>query len=381
MPRDEKQIPQLRTVDEHSPSKVEVVRLQHPSQTEGAAGVVRLSETVKLSVEPDRRQKTQNKIQQQLEHPPQRKAGALRSFEPGVEEIINRIPASLESVEQPWGSGQGRRPVPWGWFTLIGALMTVALIWSLTRVEDAKAGATEVRQQAVVAEQSAAQEELEALRTIDQLEHAIRDYYDAASAERLIPRIRHPERVGPLLRQYYAGRKFFQPRLRAIRNLQPAILGVEANFWSATVVVTDQVPQVVFVEITPQGPKVDWETAVGYQPMPWDDYVSQRPKDKAMDFRVVVKPDQFFSHEFPDNGQWKCFQLSVPGSVETLFGYVRADSEASRQLEDFFERNAPNQKMILRLVIPEGIQSPRGVVIDRFMSSRWMYLESPTEAH
>jgi len=361
---------------------MEVVRLR-PS---GSAGngvdlVEERGEAVKLQPTPDRRQKTQAKIQQQQELPAPKKAGANRSHEPGIEEIMDRIPTMLESVEQPWGAAHARKPIPWGWFALVGIAMLAALMWSLTRVKHSESKFTEVKKQAVVAEKSEAQEEMEAMRTIEMLEEGIRNFYDAASVERMITLIRHPDRVGPMVRQYYAEKKFLQPRLRSIRNLQPAMTGIEGNFWTATVVVTDRVPQKIIVELTHQGAKVDWETAVGYQTMPWDDYVAQRPKGKSMDFRVVVKPDHLFSHEFTDSGQWHCYQLAASGSVETLYGYARTDSEVGHQLADFFQRNPPNQQMILRLSVPEGVQSPRGVIIDRFLSSRWVYIESPAEEH
>jgi hypothetical protein len=33
--------------------------------------------------------------------------------------------------------------------------------------------------------------------------------------------------------------------------------------------------------------------------------------------------------------------------------------------------------LILRLMVPEGLQSRRGVVIEKVMSPRWIYLEPP----
>lgn len=376
MPRDERSIPQLKPVDERPQHQSQVLRLQPQSQSGQSAEPSQRETPIKLEVANERRA-TQAKPAAPAAPAPQRRAGASRSHEPDVVDLLRNMPASIDTVEQPWGAPQARRPVPWGWFALIGLLMIAALLWSLRRMQEAKSKVHVVKQVAVQSSQSAHQEELEAMHTVQQLEDAIREFHDAASVEALIPHIRHPERVAPLVRKYYAGKEFLQPRLRSIRNLQPALSSFQGQFWSARVQLTDQLPKTIFLEITPQGAKVDWETAVNYQPIPWEELVSKRPRDTSFDLRVVAKPDVLFSHEFADSSRWDCYHLSVPNSVETLFGYVQKDSETGRQLAEFFAAQSAPQPVILRVNIPAQIQSPRGLVIDRFLSSRWIFIQSP----
>jgi hypothetical protein len=126
------------------------------------------------------------------------------------------------------------------------------------------------------------------------------------------------------------------------------------------------------------GVLVDWETAVCYQPMDWDEYVVSRPAGTTMDFRVYLEPDMFFSHEFSDATQWDCYRLTALGAEEPLFGFVRKGSDTAERLRQRFQTHGPQATaMVLRLSLPVGLTSRRGVVIDRVLSERWIYVEPP----
>jgi len=126
-------------------------------------------------------------------------------------------------------------------------------------------------------------------------------------------------------------------------------------------------------------PRLDWETFVCHQPMPWDEFARNRPQDKPMDFRVYVEADHFFSHEFSDSNQWLSFRLTALDADETLFGYLRTDHEdVQRMLACLRYNQGRKTSLILRLNVPHGLQSPRGVVIEKLMSPRWIYLTSPS---
>jgi len=125
-------------------------------------------------------------------------------------------------------------------------------------------------------------------------------------------------------------------------------------------------------------PRVDWETLVCYQPMKWDDFAAQRPTGTSLDFRVYVERDSFYSHEFADEKLWTCFRLTALDNEEALFGYARSGSEeAQAMLRMINENDGRKASLILRLIIPEGVRSPRGVVIESLLSARWIYIVPP----
>ena len=85
-----------------------------------------------------------------------------------------------------------------------------------------------------------------------------------------------------------------------------------------------------------------------------------------------------FSHEFNSPSQWLCFQLNVPGCIEFLYGYARADSEVAAQLADAINQNSGSEtSLILRLYIPEKLESKRGVFIEKLVAKQWLFVDPP----
>jgi hypothetical protein len=61
-----------------------------------------------------------------------------------------------------------------------------------------------------------------------------------------------------------------------------------------------------------------------------------------------------------------------------LFGYVRTDSPEAAILRQLIDQNGGKPTtLILRLMVPEGLKSPRGVVIEKVTNPRWLYVDSP----
>lgn len=311
---------------------------------------------------------------------PNREEVELRTHQPGIEVLIEPEVPNADLIEEDWGAETARRnPIPWGWFALIGLAIAGAVVWSLTRMEKADVQADQLRVKTQVTLVDEEKEEREAAQLIDRIETTLRSFFDATSVETLARLVRQPERVAPLMRAYYREKPVFSGRVSSIKLLQPITLDNRGNFWMSTVALTDGKKRNLIIEILDSGePRIDWETLVCHQPMNWDDFVTQRPTGTAMDFRVFVEQDNFHSHEFADPNLWVSFRLTALDSEETLFGYAHAGSAEAEALLNQLGRNGGRRtSLILRLSIPEGLQSRRGVVIEKLISSRWIYLDPP----
>ena len=312
---------------------------------------------------------------------PTKKEAELRTHQPGVEVIIGTEETTPDNPEQNWGETSVRRnPIPWGWFGLVLLAITGTLLWSLIRVQKADPQIERIRLETQSRLTTEAQAERAAAQLIDRIDKTIRDFFNATSVEALIRLVRQPERVAPLMRQYYADQPVGFNRLNAIPILRPLPISNRENFWLASVSLSNNKHRHLIIEILESGePRVDWETLVCYQPMKWDDFVAQRPTGTSLDFRVYVERDNFHSHEFADAKRWTCFRLTAMDSEETLFGYARAGSDEAQTLRKLIdENNGYKTSLILRLGIPEGIQSRRGVVIEKLLSARWIHIAPPT---
>ena len=178
---------------------------------------------------------------------------------------------------------------------------------------------------------------------------------------------------------YYGGKSVPMKRLIRTKVLQPLTLDQRANFWMESVELANHDSRNLIIEIQESGePRIDWETMVCYQPMKWDSYATDRPSGTSFDFRVYLEADNFYSHEFSDPLIWNCYRLTALDSEETLFGYAKANEEVALILQEITRQNQGRRaSIIVRLTVPDGVQSRRGVVIERVLSSRWIYLDPP----
>jgi len=369
MPREEKRV-ELRTIDDEALPPRPVIRLrrQDIQPEEDERPPIRLGWGADENREPSRL------------HIPSREQLELRTHPPGLEALIESDAANPELTEQNWGGeSASRQPVAWGWFALIGLALASALIWSLSHLEKADVQADRIRsetQSVLVKEQ---QEETEARQLVDRLEASLRSYFSATTVDSLSRMVRHRERVTPLMLQYYSGRPVFTAPVKSVKKLQPLTLENRGNFWMGSVILANGAVRNLIIEIDPSGqPLIDWETLVCHQPMDWNAFVRQRPAGTSLDFRVYAEPDIFFSHEFADAARWRCYRLTALDSEETLFGYVPAGGGEAQTLDQLIQLNGGRKtSMILRLGIPQGLQSRRGVMIEKVISPRWLYIDPP----
>ena len=317
---------------------------------------------------------------QRLELPEKLDAEELRTHQPGIEALAELDAADLNFIESSWNPELAKsKPTPWGWFILLGLVLAGGLLWSLTLVRSAAPLQLEQQSSAKSAIEKNQKEDQEASQLVEQIEATTRKFLKAKSIEEIMPLVRHAERVAPLMRKYYATHPFADLHVSEFLPLQPVTLENRANFWQAyTNVKTDKsVP--LLVEVLDSGdPKVDWETFVCYQPMDWDVFAKERRKGESLDFRVYLEATNLFSHEFSNSNVWNCYKLTALGSEEVLFGYAKIGSEVATALTDLLEKNS-NVKTaaILRMNIPEGIQSRQGVFLEKVMAPRWIYVDSP----
>lgn len=373
MAREEKPLV-LRTVDDESVETVPVVRLEN-HETEARAND---EKPVRLGASDQ--EEEEDSFQSRRLDLPSRDVSELRTHQPGIESLIEPELNNLDLVEENWGEATVQRnPIPWGWFVLIGLIITGAVVWSLTRVNQADEQLTQIREttESVLVDEE--KEEIEAMQLVDRIERQLNAYFSATTVQSLAKLVRHRERVLPLLEKYYPGGQISSPKLDTIKVMQPLTLDNRGNFWMAAVALDDASTRNLIIEIDADGqPLIDWETLVCYQPMSWDEFVAQRPTGTSMDFRVYVERDSFYSHEFANPDQWTSFRLTALNSEETIFGYAHAGSDVSRVIEQLIGQNQGKRTtLILRLSIPEGLSSRRGVVIEDVVNSRWLHLDPP----
>ena len=76
------------------------------------------------------------------------------------------------------------------------------------------------------------------------------------------------------------------------------------------------------VEMTEDGPKLDWESFVFYAELPWEQYLAKQPKEPIA-FRVRCTRGNYFNNDYIDSEYLLCLRLTVPHSDASCWGYLK----------------------------------------------------------
>jgi hypothetical protein len=363
MPRENREI-KLTPVDDASLNRAPVIRLES-------------KETLELARK--RRLEAVDKDAMRLDVPA-RDEFEIRTHEPDPKLLLGNDPLTRRFMDMPWDDELPHHgSIFWASFIIITLSLAGFAMWSLKQADnpDTRSDRVPVATHSVLANEVA--ENLEAAQLIDRIEAATRRYFATTDPAMLASLSRHPDRVAPLIARHYQDRPILPNRVTGTVELQPLTLERRADFWMHTVRLENRKTRKVIIEVPDSGdPKIDWEAFAGHQPMKWDDFARERPAEVTMDFRVYLEPDHFFSHEFADSSRWNSFRLTALQSEETLFGYIENGNPIAEEIRKLLSQSGKQKvAVILRLQVPAGIQSRRGVVIEKIVSPCWIHLDPP----
>ena len=160
----------------------------------------------------------------------------------------------------------------------------------------------------------------------------VKKYLAAPDAVAKAAYVRNPDRVQPLMEQYFAD--------HPLENRPMASCSVRASGLShytdssvavpVTPVAVESalggVAQVFMVEHRADGPVIEWESSVGFNDR---ESFSARPEGgKSMVLRVEAVVDDYFNHGYADAAKWVCLRLRLADRPdETVYAYVDRRSD------------------------------------------------------
>ncbi|MGI9242538.1 MAG: hypothetical protein ACR2RV_17200, partial [Verrucomicrobiales bacterium] len=178
-----------------------------------------------------------------------------------------------------------------------------------------------------------------------------------------------------LMEKHYAGREMNPLEIWSYEHIDPHP-NDDVPFWYV-VVHSPESREILLLEKTRDGFRVDWETHVGHNPLPPDAYVRERPAGK-MNFRVYVSPDDYYAGKFDERGKLLSAKLEFANSSVNLVGYIERQSpDFSRFLKLVDQRK--QVPMILSLEWPTddgvGVSNPPQVKICELVAERWVIID------
>lgn len=199
------------------------------------------------------------------------------------------------------------------------------------------------------------------------IEKTARAFLEAKTVDEMLPLVRDPGRVGPMMRAYYPGGKIAAPGMGQF-NIFGSV-AYRGKMASVGVRTTDfEVKQLAFLT-SRDGMKVDWESYVAWSESTWPDFISTMP-EKPLLFRAKLRSLEYYNFGFPDDVEWHSFELRSPDGEHVVYGYVKRGTEIEKQLNPA----DPNAIALVtvRLKYPPGEKKPNQVLIDSFVADGWV---------
>jgi len=302
-----------------------------------------------------------------------------KSFEPDVSEILDHDEIETDS-EAGWGGAMKKAP-PLGWFVLAGVVICSLAMWAAVSVFKAQPDLVEVEEGKKDLVIDKIKEIKEVRQTLNSMKSCVRGYLRAKTVDAKLAYVRHPERVKPLMEEYYQRNELIEEDFRQFERLRSMGLESLSFIFGQVELLNGEKHKLLLEQLEDGSFRVDWESDVCYLPIPWDKYVAESPAG-AVVMRVYIKRDTFYAYEFRDEDLYDCYQLTARDSDDHVFGFVKKGSDVAMDINRFLKRIEGQgsqfaEPVMLLLRFPEETLSKKCVWIDRLITPRWTYVKSP----
>ncbi|MEZ5324716.1 MAG: hypothetical protein R3F19_06605 [Verrucomicrobiales bacterium] len=184
----------------------------------------------------------------------------------------------------------------------------------------------------------------------------LESFMSSTSADEKLKLVRSREKVEPKLRRFYDVSDSI--RLDSTGKAIELAGGVYAEvnlsdksdvFWMHYRM-SDKGWRTAVFEKAQAGLKLDWESLVAYEPVPWPEFIEDA-NGSAETFRLIVQEDDYFNFRYTDSVQFLCLKLQHMDRSETAWGYAEIGASVGRELQRLFDRAAASGKTSLNLTV------------------------------
>lgn len=193
----------------------------------------------------------------------------------------------------------------------------------------------------------------------------LRKFFDATTVEELMNVVYLPDQVRPRLLALHPDGKLPDQKIISIGD--PGLPDTTRPLLRSQIQDIEHGNRYIYLHITPDGPRVDWESWTGWSEMPWKEFQKTRPTDAKI-FRAKVAVVEYYNFGFSDETAWQSFSLESPDGENVIYGYVPKSSALVSQIADTIDGGG---LLTLKLKFPNDARSSSQVLIESVVSDGW----------
>ena len=254
---------------------------------------------------------------------------------------------------------------------ILAALSSVFLLMLLNGYRKLQSGRFELLGQSMIAAKTEVPDS-----PLAAAEQTVREYLGADGIHAKAKFVREPERVIPLMHDYFSRHQGSTPI--AWKSVDADGTGfysdeeLEHPFTNVKVETTSGENLVFTVEHTSEGPRIEWESSLGYSPQEWPVVLASGEHSAPM--RVLAALDDYYNFDFTDDATQLCVRLQDPDTNELLgYGYMDRKQAAAAHLQGLLEEASPESPRPITIAVAPTDKSisTKQVRIVKVVSDGW----------
>ena len=205
------------------------------------------------------------------------------------------------------------------------------------------------------------------------VELAVRGFFEALNLDQRLEFARDPERVRPLMENYY----LTHPQTALEWKNLGWILPVEEPGYRlayAQAIFANAEPVSLIIEEMADGSfRVDWESSVRYGEIEWGEFIKTQPTAPKL-FRVIASKPQNTPPDAPPQGS-EVLEIKHPDDNDVIYAYFdRKDPKFQPLLQQLQSGNWKDVPLTLRLCFPGTFGSGKSARIADIEGKGWLIL-------
>ncbi len=234
-----------------------------------------------------------------------------------------------------------------------------------------------VESSAVIAESPASVTAPTSIQDIEskraKIELSVRGFFEAASMDQRLVFARDPQRVRPLMENYYHSHSQTPLEWKNLGWVLPVEEPGYRLAYAQAIFTNAEPVSLIIEEMTDGSFRVDWESSVRYGELDWEVFIKTQPAVPKL-FRVIASKPQNMPSEASPQGS-EVLEIKHPDDNDVIYAYFdRKDPKFQPLLQQLQTGNWKDVPLTLRLCFPGPFGSGKNARIADVEGKGWLIL-------